>query len=491
MGIIINQSFKNMVTTYFGFGIGAINTLFLFTYFLEKEYYGLVSFLLSAANLIWPLMAFGVHNTLVKFYSSYKTRETRDKFLSLILALPLLVSVILGIIGFISYGLLLDYFSGGNELVQPYVWLIFVIAVATAYFEVFFAWSKVNYQSVFGNFMKEVFHRLCITLLLFLVYFDLLTVENFIYAMAGVFILRAGAMQVYSFSLYKPKFHFSLPYNISSILKYSALILIAGSVAMILLDLDKVMIEHYLPIGEVAVYGIAVYIATVISVPQKAMHQITHPLTASLLNEKDRPGLDDLYKRSSLSLLVVSALIFILIIVNLNMLYELIPEEYQISTLIVLLISLVKLYDNMLGNNNSILFNSDYYRLVLVVGVILAVLAFVFNLILIPVLGILGAALATFLAFSIYNTSKIFLVFQKFKMHPFSWKTLFILLFTAGITAGFYFWEFPFHPIVNIILKSILVSLLYLAVALRFNFSNDITVLVSGLYSKFTSILGR
>ena len=44
MGIIINQSFKNMVTTYFGFGIGAINTLFLFTYFLEKEYYGLVSF---------------------------------------------------------------------------------------------------------------------------------------------------------------------------------------------------------------------------------------------------------------------------------------------------------------------------------------------------------------------------------------------------------------------------------------------------------------
>ncbi|MFO8146021.1 MAG: oligosaccharide flippase family protein, partial [Gillisia sp.] len=100
MGIILNQSFKNMVTTYFGFGIGAINTLFLFTYFLEKEYYGLVSFLLSAANLIWPLMAFGVHNTLVKFYSSYKTKPDRDKLLNLILILPIGVSVILGIIGF-------------------------------------------------------------------------------------------------------------------------------------------------------------------------------------------------------------------------------------------------------------------------------------------------------------------------------------------------------------------------------------------------------
>ena len=61
MGIVINQSFKNMVTTYLGFGIGAINTLFLFTYFLDREHYGLVSYLLSASNLIWPFMVFGVH----------------------------------------------------------------------------------------------------------------------------------------------------------------------------------------------------------------------------------------------------------------------------------------------------------------------------------------------------------------------------------------------------------------------------------------------
>lgn len=478
MGVIINQSFKNMVTTYLGFGIGAINTLFLFTYFLEKEYYGLVSFLLSAANLMWPLMAFGVHNTLVKFYSSYKTRPERDKLLNLVLFLPILVAVILGSLGYLGYSYLLDYFEDGNELVQPYIWLIFLIALATAYFEVFFAWSKVHYKSVFGNFMKEVFHRLCITLLLLAVYFDLITVEIFIYAMAGVFILRMGVMKIYAFSLYLPKFQFQLPENSGSVFKYSALILIAGSVAMILLDLDKVMIEHYLPIENVAVYGIAVYIATVISVPQKAMHQIVHPLTATMLNEKDRTGMEDIYKRSSLTLLVISAVIFILIIVNLNQLYALIPEEYQISTLIVLLISLVKLYDNMLGNNNSILFNSDYYRLVLVVGVILAALAYIFNIILIPAYGIMGAALATFLAFFIYNTSKIYIVINKFQMHPFTRTTVYILMFTALLTAGFYYWEFPFHPIVNIILKSLLVVIIYMSVAIKFEFSKDVNELV-------------
>jgi O-antigen/teichoic acid export membrane protein len=484
MGVILNQSLKNMVTTYFGFGIGAINTLFLFTYFLEKEYYGLVGFLLSAANLVWPLMAFGVHNTLVKFYSAYKKDSDRDKLLNLILILPVGVSIILGFIGFFSYGFLLDYFEAGNQLVQPYIWLIFVIALATAYFEVFFAWSKVNYQSVFGNFMKEVFHRICITLLLFSVYFSWLSVDQFIYAMVLVFVFRAIAMQVYAFSLYKPKFSFELPENLSSILKYSVLILIAGSVAMILLDLDKVMIEHYLPIENVAVYGIAVYIATVISVPQKAMHQIMHPLTAGLLNARDKVGLADLYKRSSLTLLVISVIIFILIIVNLNQLYALIPEEYQISSSIVLLISLVKLYDNMLGNNNSILFNSDYYRLVLIFGVVLAILAFGFNIILIPEFGIMGAAVATFLAFAIYNTSKIFIVLRKFKMHPFSIKTLYILLFSAVLTIGFYFWEFPFHPLINITLKSILVSIVYILVAVKFNFSEDINIQVSKYLNK-------
>jgi len=481
MGIIINQSIKNMLTTYLGFGIGAINTLFLFTYFLEKEYYGLVSFLLSAANLIWPLMAFGVHNTLVKFYSSYKTKPERDKLLNLILILPLGVSIILGTIGFLSYNYILNYFEAGNELVQPYVWLIFIIALGTAYFEVFFAWSKVNYQSVFGNFMKEVFHRICITLLLLGVYFIIISVQEFIYWIAGVFLFRAVIMMLYSFSLYLPKFRFSLPGNLSPVLKYSALILIAGSVAMILLDLDKVMIEHYLPIGNVAVYGIAVYIATVISVPQKAMHQITHPLTAGMLNSRDRAGMEDLYKRSSVSLLVVSAIIFILIIVNLNQLYALIPAEYQISTTIVLLISLVKLYDNMLGNNNSILYNSDYYRLVLGVGVVLAILAFVFNLVLIPQFGILGAAIATFLAFFIYNTSKIFIVYQKFRMQPFSKKTLYILFLTALLTLGFYYWEFPFHPVINILLKSVFVTLIYLVTALKLNFSEDINLFVSNL----------
>ncbi|NJW54136.1 lipopolysaccharide biosynthesis protein [Salinimicrobium oceani] len=478
MGVVVNQSARNLFTTYLGFGIGAINTLFLYTHFLTPEYYGLVGFLLSAANLIWPLMAFGVHNTLVKFYTSYDSEEEKDRLLSVILWLPLAISLALGILGYFSYDLLLNYFADGEGIVQPYIWLIFVIALATSYFEIFFSWAKVHFKSVFGNFMKEVFHRFCISLLLISVYFRFLTVENFVYAIGLVFILRLIIMMIYAFRLYFPKFSFSFPRNRSFILKYSALILIAGSVAMVLLDLDKVMIERFLPIEMVAVYGIAIYISSVIAVPSRAMHQITYPMTASLLNKKDKKGLLELYEKSSLNLLIISGLIFLLIVTNLSQLYELIPEEYQISYSIVILISCVKLYDNLLGNNNSILFNSDYYRLVLFIGVFLAVLAFILNLVLIPRLGLLGAALASFLAFAIYNTVKLIIVRKKFRIQPFTKETVYGLLLILFLSGGFYFWDFTWHPVLNILLKSALIAGLYVGFLYFTGLSPEINAII-------------
>ena len=43
MGIVQNQAFKNTITTYLGFGIGAINALFLYTNFMSETYYGLIA----------------------------------------------------------------------------------------------------------------------------------------------------------------------------------------------------------------------------------------------------------------------------------------------------------------------------------------------------------------------------------------------------------------------------------------------------------------
>ncbi|MEZ4803100.1 MAG: oligosaccharide flippase family protein [Gelidibacter sp.] len=478
MGIVASQSFKNTITTYLGFAIGAINTLFLYTYFISDVYYGLIAFILSTANIMTPLMAFGVNNTLVKFYSTFKTKNSLNSFLTLMLFLPLLLIIPIGIIGIFSYDIIGELLSKKNSIVKDYVWYIYVSAIAMAYFEVFFAWSKTQMLTVFGNFMKEVWHRVGVMVLLFAVYLKWIDTNQLIIGVVIFYILRMIVMMFYAFSVRLPVFRFNRIENISSVLKYSSLIIIAGSIATIILDIDSFMLGLYIPIEKVAYYGVAIYIATVIAVPSRAMQQILQPLTAKFLNEKNKIALKDLYIRSSQTLFVIGGFIFLLIVLNINELYHLIPKEFSGGLIVVFLVSVAKLYDNLMGCNNVVLFNSDYYRVVLLFGVILTILTVLLNMLFIPKFGINGSAFATFLAISIYNTIKIYFVKKKFDMMPFNKETLKVCILLMVSIAVFYFWEFPFHPIVNITLKTLLMTTFYVLVILKLNVSEDISVMI-------------
>ena len=68
--------------------------------------------------------------------------------------------------------------------------------------------------------------------------------------------------------------------NTSSILTYSLYILLAGSAASILIDIDKFMIPQKQAINQTAFYAVAVFIATVVEIPGRAMFQIINPLVA-------------------------------------------------------------------------------------------------------------------------------------------------------------------------------------------------------------------
>lgn len=474
MGIVASQSFKNLISTYLGFLVGAINTLFLYTEFLSDEYYGMVGYMLSLAYVIMPLMAFGAHNTLVKFYSSFKTRISLNSFLTLMLFLPLVIILPLVAITHFSYELIGRFLSEKNTIIKNYLWHTLIIGSALAYFEVFFAWTKVQMQTVFGNFMKEVFHRVFTMVLLFCLYFKVVDVEQFMMGLVVVYVLRMLIMKLYAFNIKLPILIFKKVSNLSAILKYSFLIIIAGSIATILLDIDKVMLGHYITIEQIAYYNVAIFIAAVIAVPQRSMHQILLPLSAKYLNEKKIDDLKDLYKRSSLNLFIVSGLIFLLIVLNINQLYNIIPEEFNGGLFVVFIISVAKLYDALLGSNNAILFNSDYYRMVLLFGVVLVIVMIFLNILFIPLYGINGAALATFLAIFLYNSIKLIFVYKKFKMLPFSANTFKIGAFIAVCVLLFYFWDFSFHPIVNIVLKSTLIAVTYGLVIYLFKFSDNI-----------------
>ena len=479
MGIVVKQSLQNTIIIYFAFVIGGTNALFLYTRFLTDEYYGLVIYLLSTANILMPLTAFGVQFSIVKFFSSYASKIEKDRFLSSALLLPLLIAIPIAIIGNIFYEQISSYLSIKNPIIKNYTYVIYLIAVATAYFEIFYAWSKVQMQSVFGNIIKELFTRIAVMILLGLIFLKVINAQQFIYILTVAYFVRMLVMMVYALKLYKPKFTFEYPSNFSEVLKYSLYIILAGSAGAILLDIDKFMLPQKKAIELAAFYSVGVYIASVIEAPGRAMSQILQPLTAKALNENNTAEVESLYKRSSSNLLLICGLIFILVNCNLVQLYQLLPNDYSHGTIVVLMISSAKLFTMFLGNNGAIISNSKYYRVLLPYGIIMALSVYFLNDWLIDLYGMNGAAFSTLLVVFVFNLIKIGYVKNKFGIMPTTHKTLSIILLIGVLFGMFYFWDFSFHPIINIFLKSILLILTYLFLVLKLNVSDEFNNLIN------------
>ena len=475
MGIVLRQSLFNTVLTYLGFLLGALNYMVLYIRFLSDAYFGLVGVILSTAALLTPLMSFGIRNTLVKFYSGLNTITHKNRLLTYCFLLPLLfVLPLAGLSGLANEAIGL-FLARRNAIVADYVWHIFTVGMAMAYFEVFFAWSKVSLKSVYGTFLKEVFIRAGVSFLLVMLYFKYLDEARFLQALVGLYLIRTLFMFGYGWRLRPVKIDLQPPPGWGYIFKYTLLIIVGGSVAVLLLEVDRFMINQFLPIENVAYYSLAIFMATIIIVPWRAMHQITYPLTAKLISNNDWSGLQNLYQKSSLHLFMIASWIFLLLYLNLDQIYALVPEVYKAGAMVVVVVGVIKVYDSFMGINTSILYNSKYYVTLLFMGIALAVLTVSLNIFFIPSYGLSGAAYATALAVFCYNTLKLGFVWKKMGLHPFSKSSLAILCITVftGCIGSISVDLGP--PVYSIILKSMVISLVFggllwgLAVSPEFN----------------------
>lgn len=484
MGIVLNQSFKNTIITYIGFGIGAINTLYLYPFFLGATYYALTNYILSAANVIMPLFAIGMQNTLVKFYSQYKTEEEREQFLSFTALFPLLMCIPFAIVGIFFFDDISLFVSKKNPVVKEYILLIPFIGLCMAYFEIFYAWARVHMHSVFGNFVKEVGLRLLSTIVLLGLYLDWISLVQFVYITAGIYFMAFLVTMFYAFSIKKPNFQITIPKNVTSVMEYTFYIILSGSVANLLLDGDKLMLNQYMEIENIAYYSVATYIALVISVPSRAMHQIVYPITAKLMHENKHDELNDLYKKTSINLQIVGGFVMLCIFVNITQLYEMVPDEYKGGIPVVFMIGLSKYFDLILGNNNAIIFNTKYYRMVLYLGLGLVVLTIILNMIFIPIFGIMGSAFATLLSITCYSLAKLLFVVKRLHLYPFTPQTIHSLVLTTVLFLAFYFWDFPLYPLVAIVLKSVLITVVYIYLNYKFSISPEINEVLDKLLEK-------
>ena len=480
MGIVFKQTSWNIVTITIAILIGGINTLYFYPEFLREKYYGLVVFLLATSNLLQPLMSFGAQHTIIKFFSSFKNINEKDEFLSSIIFLPLFFILPVCFLVVQFHDLIAEFLSVKNPIIKSYVWVIFLVSFATSYFEVFYAWSRVQFKSIFGNILKEIYPRIAVFILLFLVSIDILTKENFVWWLTGLYYIRLAIMILYSLFLYTPKFSVKIPNNFKEILSYSIYILLAGSAASFLIDIDKYMIPQKQAISQTAYYAVAVFIATVVEIPGRAMFQIINPLVAKALNEENFVELKNLYKQSSENLLIVCGLFFLLINLNIDSFYMLLNnQEYSDASLVVLIISSAKLIQMSFGCGPAILATSKFYKITLPFSIAMAVSVYFLNDYLIDLYGINGAAISTFIVLLIFTVLKIIYIRYKVKLQPFNFNS--IKIFTSILLIYFFnsYINLELSPLIEIIIRSIIILITYVLVINFFGVSKKMKDLLN------------
>lgn len=479
MGIIAKQSIYNVVSIGLAFLIGAVNMVYLYPTYPGKEFQGLIVALLANSNLIQPFISFGVQHTLIKYFSEAQSKEERDRLLWFVLLFPLVIIALILPFYFQFNTSLLELIAGKGNGVSRFPFLILAIAISTAYFEVFFSWLRVHLKTVFGNFLKEVYPRVLVFLLLMAYILEWIDLDGFINFLIIGYYLRLLCVMCYSFFIYIPSFNFHLPSNWTSLLRYSALIFLSGAAASFILDIDKSMIFAITKDENVAFYAVALYIAAVIEAPGRAMFQITSPMVAQALNSNDLNRLEELLKKSSINLMVVSGLAFLIINLNLLDFYKLINQPgYASAFSVVIIISLGKFFSMSMGCLNNIISNSKYYPYVFWFSVSSAVLAVLLNYYLISAYGIMGAAFATLIVILFINSCKLILIYYAFNIHPYNRKSLSIIGSIFLIYGMVYSIPSTGSPILAILLRSLAILILFLVPFYFFKWSSEIAAVL-------------
>ena len=487
MGVIQKQSISGSIYSYIGVVLGFITTAVLFTHFFTTEQVGLFRVMVSYSILFAQFAGLGINTITVKLFPYFRDHDKKHHgYLGLSLSITL-VGLILAISAYLFLkSWILDDAQGNSDLFESYFYFVIPLIIFTSLFNVFDTYYRVLYNAVKGIIYKEVIQRILILGAIIPFYFGFLDFHQtvIVYCIATI---SPGILLLASL-IYNGKFHIipDLKFIDKKLARQMADVGLFGIIAsfsgVLVMTIDTIMVERLVGLSAAGIYSITFFFGTLILVPMRTMGKISSVVISDAWKSNDIDVIDQIYKKSSISLSVIGLLLVIGIWGNINNVFHVITDAYLPGKYVILIIGLANLTDIAMGVSPHIIVNSKHYRFLSYFLLIFALLIVISNLILIPIYGIIGAALATLLSKSIYNTIKYIFLYRKYKLQPFTRKT--VLLYLIGIVAYLISLLIPemSNYIVDIIFRSIVITAVFMIPVYYFNISDDINTRIEATF---------
>ncbi|MCX6233234.1 MAG: polysaccharide biosynthesis protein [Bacteroidetes bacterium] len=478
MGIVEKQAIKGTVYTYLGVIIGFITNGIIFPRILKSEEIGLLSILVSYSLIFAQLSSLGFISTTTRMFTFFRDQNKQHHgFLFLALLVTTIGFVLSLIIFFIVKPILVEKSLEKSYLFSEYINYLIPLIAFILYFNILDNYYKVLYNAVIGTFLKELFQRFLILIGIILFYFSIVDFNQFVIVYIICFalptlIIILSLIKAGQFNL-KPQFKF-LTKDLSRTMTLMSLFgIISASTGVITLNIDRILIDDILGLGPTGVYVTAFFFATLVILPSRPLLKISSAVIADAWRKNDTVKLNDLYYKSCLNQMIIGLLLLIGLWVNIDNIFKILPPVYESGRYVILYIGISFLFDMVIGVNTTLVANSRYYKVGALYMIVWVLLVIITNLILIPIYGIVGSAIASALSKLIVDSLAVLFVYVKFKMFPYNYKFLVILL--IGGLAYFIGYLIPemHHFILDIIIRSSLVAVIYIMLILGLRLSEE------------------
>ena len=319
-------------------------------------------------------------------------------------------SIVLGILLFAFSPWLAHTFGTGDNLVIPLKWSALAVP--------FFTLLNMNAETLRGfkqmlpySILQQGSVIFLAAILFAFFGFGLNT------GLIAVLCLLAATIILYIYSQFKIGSQFkSLPKAVVPPVSFSQVrqvawpIFLSSSIFMLMSWTDTLMIGYFRDEADVGIYRIAFKISTVIAFTQFAINGIAAPMIADLYHRKDMKGLRVLIHQVGLFNFLFSVPIFLVILIAPSFLLGLFGAEFVAGRDLLLILSAGQVVFALSGPVMYILTMTKHEKAALYIMYVTAAVNLVGNAILIPLIGLQGAALATAFTTILWNVIAVIAV---------------------------------------------------------------------------------
>lgn len=437
MGVIQKQAIKNTVYSYLGVVLGFLTAGVLFPHILTADQNGLLKLLVSFAGLFAMFANLGFNNVTTRFFPYFRNKEKKHHGF-------LFYNVVVSLVGFllccIFFYLFKDEFIARNleksKLFTDYLFYLLPLAFFTLYFTVLDVYARAVYSSVVGTFLKEFVQRILIILTIVLYYFEMIGFETMVFLYVASMSLPTIILTLFLIG----EKELGMRPNLSHVdrnmargmISLSMFSVLTGLSSFTISNIDSVILNDKLGIGPTGIYSIMFYFGALIAIPARSIYRISSSVIAEAMKNKDMDTIYKVYHKSCISQLLIGTFLFLMVWCNIDTILRILPPHFAEGKYVIFFIGLGNIFEMATGVNGLIVANSKYYRYDTLFMIFLIGVAIATNLVLIPIYGITGSAIASAIAMLSFNAIRYLFILVKFKMQPFDKYTVKVLVVSLG-----------------------------------------------------------